>query len=106
VNACKDRLRHRSTVARRLSVSKWSKDTEPDPATHLCQSDALRQAFGALSTEQRVVIVLRFLEDLPIEEIAVRCGCRVGTVKSRLHYALRGLRAAYEAAERTGRDPS
>jgi RNA polymerase sigma-70 factor (ECF subfamily) len=40
---------------------------------------------------------LRYWRDLQVDEIAQRMGLPAGTVKSKLHYALRALR---EAAER------
>jgi RNA polymerase sigma-70 factor (ECF subfamily) len=47
-----------------------------------------------LPVDQRIVVVLRYWADLPVEAIADRLGVPAGTVKSRLHYALRALRAA------------
>jgi DNA-directed RNA polymerase specialized sigma24 family protein len=47
-----------------------------------------------------VVVALRYLFDLSVAEIAIRTGSPSGTVKSRLHHALRELRAAYDAAAR------
>jgi DNA-directed RNA polymerase specialized sigma24 family protein len=50
--------------------------------------------------------MLRFWADLPIVEIAARTGDRAGTIKSRLHYAMTNLRAAWDRADadrRTGR---
>ena len=47
----------------------------------------------APSAGQRVVVVLRFWRDLPIEEIATRLDCPAGTVKSRLHAAIVALRS-------------
>jgi RNA polymerase sigma-70 factor (ECF subfamily) len=44
-----------------------------------------------LSPEHREVIVLRYYENLKIEEIARQTGASKGTVKSRLHYAVRYL---------------
>jgi DNA-directed RNA polymerase specialized sigma24 family protein len=41
-------------------------------------------------------VILRFYFDLTIEQIAARTGAGTGTVKSRLHYALRYLRSALE----------
>ena len=49
-----------------------------------------------LPDHQRAVVVLRFYEDLPEAEIAEILGCRVGTVKSRLHRALATLRGAVQ----------
>lgn len=51
----------------------------------------LARALQTLSPEHREVIVLRFYENLKIHEIAARTGMSAGTIKSRLHYALRCL---------------
>lgn len=51
--------------------------------------------------EQREALVLRFLEEMSYEEIARVAGCNVGTVRSRLHYGKRALRAAIERKRRT-----
>jgi RNA polymerase sigma-70 factor, ECF subfamily len=48
-------------------------------------------ALQTLSPEHREVIVLRFYENLKIHEIAAQSGMSAGTIKSRLHYALRCL---------------
>jgi RNA polymerase sigma factor (sigma-70 family) len=49
---------------------------------------ALSSALGRLSEPHREIIVLRFYEDLKIQEIAAHLGISCGTVKSRLHYAI------------------
>jgi RNA polymerase sigma factor (sigma-70 family) len=46
----------------------------------------------ALPEKQREIIQLRFFEDASLPDIAALLGCSVGTVKSRLHYALEKLR--------------
>jgi RNA polymerase sigma factor (sigma-70 family) len=46
-----------------------------------------------LREEDRTILTLRFILDLPEAEIAATLGCRRGTVKSRLHRALGRLRA-------------
>jgi RNA polymerase sigma-70 factor (ECF subfamily) len=51
----------------------------------------VRRAIGELSADHRAVIVLRFIEDMPYSEIARALDCPVGTVKSRVHYALRKM---------------
>jgi len=45
-----------------------------------------------LSLPHRAVLVLHFIEDFSIEEIAAITGSRPGTIKSRLHYAKDALR--------------
>jgi RNA polymerase sigma-70 factor (ECF subfamily) len=42
-------------------------------------------------------VVLHHYLDLPLDRVADICGVPVGTVRSRLHHAMRGLRAALEA---------
>ena len=61
--------------------------------------DQLDRGFRKLSVEHRTVIVLRCLLDLPMEQVAEALGVAPGTVGSRLHRALRALRAALEADE-------
>ncbi|HWI58341.1 MAG TPA: RNA polymerase sigma factor [Bacillota bacterium] len=51
----------------------------------------LAQALQHLSPEHREVLVLRYYENLKIQEIAAQTGVSTGTVKSRLHYAVRCL---------------
>ena len=62
--------------------------------------DQLERGFRKLTLDQRTVVVLYHYLDLPVDEIATTLGIPVGTVRSRLHHALRGLRAALEADAR------
>jgi len=55
-------------------------------------TEAARQALWSLSMKHQSVLALHYLEGLPIEEVAVVLGCRVGTVKSRLSRAREALR--------------
>ena len=59
-------------------------------------ADRLREAVSALPEKHQQVILLRFFEEASLAEIAALLGCSVGTVKSRLHYALEKLREAQE----------
>jgi RNA polymerase sigma-70 factor (ECF subfamily) len=60
-------------------------------------AEAIHLALDGLAAEHREVLVLRFLEQMSYEDIARVAGCELGTVRSRLHYAKRGLRRALEA---------
>jgi len=53
---------------------------------------AIHQALGEIGLKHREVLVLHFLEDLSMAEIATVVGCSEGTVKSRIHYAKRAMR--------------
>ena len=52
----------------------------------------IESAFGGISTDQREVVVLHYLLDLPLREVAGVLGVPEGTVKSRLHNGLNALR--------------
>jgi RNA polymerase sigma-70 factor, ECF subfamily len=62
--------------------------------------DQLERGFRRLSFDHRAVVVLRHSLDLPLEATAEILGIPPGTVASRLHHAMRGLRAALEADAR------
>lgn len=69
----------------------------PSPAEEAMRQEAadkLREAVQALPRKHQQVVLLRFFEDASLPEIAAVLGCSVGTVKSRLHYALENLRQA------------
>lgn len=72
------------------------------------ERDALVRALAALPERQRAVVVLRYWEDLPAEEVAATLRCSVGTVKSQASRALAKLRrnpALAEHAPATGPGP-
>ena len=98
INVCRQRLRQRRV--RPLVMAATPEVALADGASGRAEREALRRALDRLSPEHRTVVVLRHLEGYSTAEIAARTGEREGTVKSRLHYALRELRAAYDAAER------
>jgi RNA polymerase sigma-70 factor (ECF subfamily) len=54
---------------------------------------AVLAALGALSDDQRAVVVCRFLLDWSVQETADALGVRPGTVQSRLHRAVHQLQA-------------
>jgi RNA polymerase sigma-70 factor (sigma-E family) len=54
--------------------------------------ELVRQALMRLPARQRDVLLLRYYEDLPEAEIALRLGCAPGTVKSSAARALKALR--------------
>ena len=54
------------------------------------------QLLNQLPSPQRSVLLLHFIEDFSLDEIAGITGAVVGTVKSRLHYAKKSLRKLLE----------
>jgi RNA polymerase sigma-70 factor, ECF subfamily len=94
VNACRDRLRRRRLRVSWADVDDGLPSPAADPFAALVARDAVLRAMIGLPIDHRIVIVLRFWADLPVDAIADRLGIPAGTVKSRLHYAMRELRAA------------
>jgi len=62
--------------------------------------DQLERGFRRLSIDHRAVVVLHHYQDLTLDEVAEALGVPVGTVRSRLHHAMRGLRSALDADAR------
>jgi RNA polymerase sigma-70 factor (ECF subfamily) len=92
-NVCQDRLRKR----RGIRIVEINDETAGDLHARDAFRDALaRDEVGrlvqSLPPDQQVVVGLRFWRDLSLEEISDRLDLPLGTVKSRLHYALRSLR--------------
>jgi RNA polymerase sigma-70 factor (ECF subfamily) len=95
------RIAHHQAVSwlRRARVVLWPQDElEVDDAehiddhlAHLWQIDQVRAALAQLSPTHRAVIELTFAQGLSYAEIAEVMGCPLGTVKSRMSYALRHL---------------
>jgi len=99
VRACHDelrRLRRQAPALHLLAVD----GAEDDPAISIADREQLDRAFRTLTVEQRAAIVLQYYRDLTMTEIAEVLQVPIGTVRSRLHYAKRALRAAIEADAR------
>lgn len=67
---------------------------------------ALLECVDRLGPKHKAVVVLHYLNELNLAEIAAVVDCPVGTVKSRLHYALRTLRAHLSAHPALAFEPS
>jgi RNA polymerase sigma-70 factor (ECF subfamily) len=70
-------------------------DDEPWPGELLIraeQQEEFMSVLNQLPEIHRSVLLLHFLEDFPLDEIARITAVSVGTVKSRLHYAKKSLR--------------
>jgi RNA polymerase sigma-70 factor (ECF subfamily) len=96
VNQCRDQLRRRR---RAVPLAAPPIGFEPAAGMLVAGTDAdLGRAFDALDPDHRIVVLLRYWQDLTVEAIAERVGIPAGTVKSRLHHAVRSMRASLEAS--------
>jgi RNA polymerase sigma-70 factor (ECF subfamily) len=98
VNVCRNRMRHTRSV-HVVGLDDAFEVAAADSHGATAARLVLEPAFAQLTPDQRIIVVLRFWRDLPVDEIAVRLGIPAGTVKSRLHYALESLREAIESRE-------
>ena len=98
VNTCRDEMRKRRPSAdlSLLENDAWM----PDASISVADRDQLDRAFRRLTVDQRSVVILHYYLDYSLIEIATIVDVPVGTVRSRLHYARRALRAAIEADRR------
>ena len=107
------RLLVRACYAERRKERRWSSSLRvmptaiageaADGTALVIDRDQMERAARRLSIDHRVVVVFRYYLDLPHADIAELLGIPVGTVRSRLRYALQGLRAALEADARPAR---
>jgi len=71
-----------------------------DELATVADRDQLERGFRRLSIDHRAVVVLHHYLDLSLPDVADALGVPEGTVRSRLHHAMRGLRAALDADAR------
>ena len=74
-------------------------DLESDPSELLIRREMeteFMKLIEQLPLPQRSALLLHFVEDFSLEEIAAITGATLGTVKSRLHYTKRTLRKLLE----------
>ncbi len=103
-------------IAHQKCIQRWRKRTEvlleeipetPDefsdgPDGLLIRREeeaAFMNLLAQLPPPQRTALVLHFVEDFSLEEIARITGTELGTVKSRLHYAKQALKKLMEEEE-------
>ena len=101
VNACYEEHRRNRRWSTHVRAFPVDEPGGPDTTVSIAERDRLERAFRRLSPEHRAVFVLHNHVGMPMDAVAEVVGVPVGTVKSRLHYAIRLLRAAIAADDRT-----
>jgi RNA polymerase sigma-70 factor (ECF subfamily) len=87
-----DRIRLNSSRERAELVELEDFQEAEEPSFAEEDAAAIHHALSQIGLRHREVLVLHFLEDLSIAEIAEVVGCSEGTVKSRIHYAKRAMK--------------
>ena len=98
VNACYAAAPQNRRWASTVRILPIDRATGTDDYQSISDRDELEQAFRRLPLDQRAVFVLHHHAGLPLVAVAEALGIPEGTARSRLHYATRALRAAFEAA--------
>ena len=101
VNTCRNRIQ-RASRRQAKDISYEINLTTPDQIGPTDDRHLLGNAVATLSPDHQIVVALRYFRDLTVDEIATRLGIPAGTVQSRLHYALKRLHAAIDAADVQG----
>jgi RNA polymerase sigma-70 factor (ECF subfamily) len=92
VNVCRDRMRQHRTL-RMVELDAAGEVESADVFGSMLVGDEVASAVARLAPDHRIVIALRYWRDMTLEQVAETLDLPLGTVKSRLHYALRALRA-------------
>lgn len=72
----------------------------PEQASEdVCQETDLKNALESLEPQNRTIVVLRYCEDMKLEDIALAVNENLSTVKTRLYRSLKKLRINLEAPD-------
>jgi RNA polymerase sigma-70 factor, ECF subfamily len=99
VNVCLDLMRRRRRRPLEIGVIEIVEPALPDQTEEVADRALVDGVMRRLGDRDRSVIVLHYFLDLPISEVAICLGIPEGTVKSRLHHALRAMRSDALEAE-------
>ena len=107
LNLCYSRLGRRRLPSEPMgdAVIGLVRDLATEPAEHAEQQELrriVRDGVANLPPKHQSVVILYYLHGLSLQETAELLDVRLGTVKSRLHYALRSLRTRLEGDRRFG----
>ena len=103
VRACYREIKRQHRWRERLRALPDPIFTVGDETDAVAERDRMRRCFGRIPPDLRAVVVLHHYADLPVSRIAEILQIPPGTVRSRLFYGMRGMRAAVEADERLAR---
>lgn len=100
VRACYQQGRRERRWEPHLRLLPSLEPAQADGSSMVIDRDQLERGFRRLSIDHRAVVVLHHYVDWPLERVADALGIPPGTARSRLHHAMRGLRAALDADAR------
>lgn len=93
-----DTLRARAARPAETMGDSFERMLSPEPYGRILDRSIIRELLSGLSVDHRTALIHVYVHDLTVPQTALVLGIPEGTVKSRLHNALRSLRAALAAA--------
>ena len=100
VRACYAEGRKERRWAPNLRLMPGDEPIADDTLSSIVDREQLERGIRRLSIDHRAVVVLYHYLDMPLDGIAEALDIPIGTAHSRLHHAMRGLRAALDAETR------
>jgi RNA polymerase sigma-70 factor (ECF subfamily) len=100
VNCCHDESRRSRRRSRDVAILPADGIADRDASADVVYRDQLERGFRRLSVDQRTVLVMTHYLGMTAREVAETLDIPVGTVQSRLLYAIRAMRAGLEADAR------
>ena len=95
-NLCKNEYRHRDVVEQTYDEEPVAVPSVAEELERRERRSVLNEAVRSLSDGVREVFLLRYVEELPIHDVALILGIPEGTVKSRAYTALTTLKEKME----------
>jgi RNA polymerase sigma-70 factor (ECF subfamily) len=92
--------RHKRWLRPLEDVAEWLAGSNKQLPSYIAETDeewrGVKKAIASLSLQQRVVVVLYYINDLSLQEISEILDVPVGTIKSRLFYGRQALKKYLE----------
>jgi RNA polymerase sigma-70 factor (ECF subfamily) len=88
--------RHKDAVGESIDDSTVEASDNSEGLERIENVELIHRLLEKLTPAHREIVTLRFLEQMALDDIAAVVGCSIGTVKSRLHYALKRLQEGIE----------
>ncbi|GAB3968926.1 SigE family RNA polymerase sigma factor [Plantactinospora veratri] len=92
--------------SRRVRLTESPPEPLPRTGPDVEERTVLRAALDRLPRKQRAVLVLRFLCDMSVAEVAETLGCAPGTVKSQSFHGLTTLRRLLDEQPQANKPPA
>ena len=86
----KTRIRHHTALTEQQSAQ--DNESTQRPVFEKNKLESIQKAVDELSSAHKEVFVLKYKNNLTINEISEICACSAGTIKSRLFYAIKEIR--------------